>query len=30
MAVTERFVLASLMIFDLRSGLRELAGTGAV
>ena len=29
-AVTERFVLASLMIFDLRSGLRELAGTGAV
>jgi hypothetical protein len=28
-AVTERFVLSSLMIFDLRSGLRELASEGA-
>jgi hypothetical protein len=28
-AVTERFTLASLMIFDLRAALRELAAQGA-
>lgn len=29
-AVTERFALASLMLFDMRTLLRELAGDGAV
>jgi hypothetical protein len=28
-AITERFVLASLMLFDMRIALRELASTGA-
>ena len=28
-AVTERFTLASLMIFDLRNALRRLASNGA-
>jgi hypothetical protein len=28
-AVTERFTLASLMLFDMRNALRELAGAGA-
>ncbi len=28
-AVTERFTLASLMIFDMRTALRRLAATGA-